>query len=44
LRQLEKEVQYLSETMQSLQEETRFIRQLLEKPKSPQALPSGEDQ
>lgn len=40
---LEKEVQYLSETVQSLQEETRFIRALLEEPKPQESLPPGED-
>ncbi|HSG80805.1 MAG TPA: hypothetical protein VLC48_01040 [Gemmatimonadota bacterium] len=42
LQELEKEVQYLSETVQSLQEESRFVRQLLEKPKGQEALPPGE--
>ncbi len=40
---LEEEVHYLSETVQSLQEETRFIRDLLEKPKAHESLSSGED-
>ncbi len=43
LKQLEGEVRYLSESVQSLQEESRFIRQLLEKPKEQEALPPGED-
>lgn len=43
LRQLEGEVKYLSESVQSLQEETGFIRKLLEKPESGEALPPGED-
>jgi len=43
LKQLEKEVQYLGETVQSLQEESRFIRQLLEKPKEQEALPPGDE-
>lgn len=43
LRELEKEVQYLSETVQSLQEESRFVRQLLEKPKEQESLPPGEE-
>ncbi len=43
LEELEKEVSYLSETVTSLQEETRFIRQLLEKPESQPSLPSGDD-
>lgn len=43
LRRLEKEMQYLSETVQSLQDETRFIRDLLEKPKPQESLPPGED-
>ena len=34
IRTLEDEVKYLSETVQSLQEETHFIRNLLEKPES----------
>lgn len=42
LKRLEKEVQYLSETVQSLQEESRFIRELLERPKEQGALPPGE--
>lgn len=43
LRRLEKEVQYLSESVESLQEETRFVRDLLEKPKPQESLPPGED-
>jgi hypothetical protein len=43
LQELEKEVQYLSETVQSLQEESRFIRQLLEKPKGQESLPPGDE-
>ena len=43
LQNLEKEVRYLSETVTSLQEETQFIRQLLEKPESQPSLPSGDD-
>lgn len=43
LRRLEEETQYLSESVQSLQEETRFIRQLLEKPREHESLPPGED-
>lgn len=43
LKTLEEEVQYLSATVESLQEETRFIRQLLEKPKPQESLPPGED-
>lgn len=42
LMELEKEVQYLTESVQSLQEESRFIRQLLEKPKEQESLPPGE--
>lgn len=42
LHRLEEEVQYLSESVQSLQEESRFIRQLLEKPKEQESLPPGE--
>jgi hypothetical protein len=42
LKRLEKEVQYLSEAVQSLQEESRFIRELLERPKEQGALPPGE--
>ncbi len=44
LRRLEEEVRYLSESVQSLQDETGFIRKLLEKPKSPESLPPGESQ
>ena len=40
---LEEEVQYLTQSVQSLQEETRFIRQLLEKPEEMEALPPGEE-
>ncbi len=40
IQQLEQEVRYLSETVNSLQEETVFIRKLLEKPESQ---PSGDD-
>jgi hypothetical protein len=43
LKQLEKEVQYLGESVQALQEESRFIRQLLEKPKEQEALPPGDE-
>lgn len=43
MKRLEKEVQYLSETVQSLQDESRFIRDLLEKPKPQESLPPGED-
>ena len=43
MKALEEEVEYLSETVQSLQEETRFIRQLLEKPKPQESLPPGEE-
>ena len=43
LNELEKEVQYLSEAVQSLQEESRFVRQLLEKPKEQESLPPGEE-
>ncbi|UCC85104.1 MAG: hypothetical protein JSW46_09395 [Gemmatimonadota bacterium] len=43
LKQLEKEVQYLGESVQSLQEESRFIRALLEKPKEQEALPPGDE-
>jgi hypothetical protein len=43
LRRLEKEMQYLSETVQSLQDESRFIRDLLEKPKPQESLPPGEN-
>lgn len=42
LQNLEDEVQYLSETVTSLQEETQFIRRLLEKPESTEAHPPGE--
>ncbi len=42
LKELEKEVQYLSQTVESLQEESRFIRQLLEKPKEQESLPPGD--
>ena len=43
LQELEKDVQYLSETVQSLQEESRFVRQLLEQPKGQEALPPGDE-
>jgi hypothetical protein len=43
LKRLEEEVRYLGESVQSLQEESRFIRQLLEKPKEQEALPPGEE-
>lgn len=43
LKSLEDEVRYLSESVQSLQEESRFVRQLLEKPKTQEALPPGEE-
>ncbi|NIR43014.1 MAG: hypothetical protein GWN99_03890 [Gemmatimonadetes bacterium] len=43
LKELEKEVQYLSQTVESLQEESRFIRQLLEKPKEQESLPPGDE-
>jgi hypothetical protein len=43
LKRLEDEVKYLSESVESLQEESRFIRQLLEKPKEQEALPPGEE-
>ncbi len=43
LRSLEDEVKYLSETVQSLQDETTFIRQLLEKPRPQESLPPGEE-
>jgi len=43
LKRLEEEVKYLSESVQSLQDETGFIRKLLEKPKEQEALPPGED-
>jgi len=43
LRSLEEEVKYLSESVQSLQDETGFIRKLLEKPEEQEALPPGED-
>ena len=39
---LEDEVKYLSETVQSLEEETRFIRNLLEKPRSTESASPGE--
>jgi hypothetical protein len=42
VKRLEKEVQYLSESVQALQDETRFIRQLLEKPKQREQLPPGD--
>jgi hypothetical protein len=43
LKRLEEEVRYLSETVQSLQDETGFIRKLLEKPKQQESLPPGEE-
>jgi len=43
LKSLEEEVKYLSESVQSLQDETGFIRKLLEKPEEQEALPPGED-
>ncbi|KPK76284.1 MAG: hypothetical protein AMS25_17740 [Gemmatimonas sp. SM23_52] len=43
LKRVEEEVRYLSETVQSLQEETTFVRQLLEKPKPQESLPPGEE-
>ena len=43
LRLLEGEVRYLSEAVQSLQEEARFVRELLENRESEKALPPGED-
>ena len=43
VKRLEEEVKYLSESVQSLQDETGFIRKLLEKPKEQEALPPGED-
>lgn len=43
LKRLEEEVRYLSESVQSLQDETTFIRQLLEKPKPLESLPPGEE-
>jgi hypothetical protein len=43
LKRLEDEVKYLSESVTSLQDESRFIRQLLEKPKDQEALPPGEE-
>ncbi len=33
LEELEAEIRYISETMTALQEETRFVRSLIEKPK-----------
>ena len=43
IEELEKEVRYLSETVTSLQEETQFIRRLLEKPESQPSLPASDD-
>lgn len=43
LKRVEEEVRYLSESVQSLQDETTFIRQLLEKPKPQESLPPGEE-
>ncbi len=43
LRRLEEEVKYLSESVESLQDETGFIRKLLEKPKPQESLPPGEE-
>jgi hypothetical protein len=43
LKRLEEEVKYLSESVQSLQDETGFIRKLLEKPKPQDSLPPGEE-
>ncbi|UCC48398.1 MAG: hypothetical protein JSV41_13200 [Gemmatimonadota bacterium] len=43
LKRLEEEVRYLSESVQSLQDETTFVRQLLEKPKPQESLPPGEE-
>ncbi|UCF19524.1 MAG: hypothetical protein JSU87_16645 [Gemmatimonadota bacterium] len=43
LKRLEEEVRYLTETVESLQDETTFIRQLLEAPKTPESLPPGEN-
>jgi len=43
LKRLEEEVGYLSETVQSLQDETSFIRKLLEKPKPQELRPPGEE-
>ncbi|MEE8549747.1 MAG: hypothetical protein V3T08_00660 [Gemmatimonadota bacterium] len=43
LRLVEEEVRYLSEAVQSLQEEARFVRELLENRESEKALPPGED-
>lgn len=42
LRALEDEVRYLSETVASLQEETQFIRRLLENPEPKETHPPGE--
>ncbi len=43
LRLVEEEVRYLSAAVQSLQEEARFVRELLENRESEKALPPGED-
>ncbi len=43
LRRLEEEVKYLAESVESLQDETGFIRKLLEKPKPQESLPPGEE-
>ena len=43
IEELEKDVRYLSETVNSLQEETQFIRKLLEKPESHPSLPARDD-
>lgn len=43
LKSLEEEVRYLSETVQSLQDETGFIRKLLERPRAQESLPPGEE-
>ncbi len=43
LRRLEEEVKYLSESVESLQDETGFIRKLLEKRKPQESLPPGEE-
>ncbi len=43
LRRLEEEVKYLTQSVESLQDETGFIRKLLEKPKPQESLPPGEE-
>lgn len=43
LKRLEEEVRYLSESVESLQDETGFIRKLLEKPKPQESLPPSEE-